>query len=107
MRNSNSSRNLESLLAGSLHYTVCKELPTLFVLAGSSFFPVDSFHFDIQKIFSMKGAPAFGIDVVIDDKCVLRFRCVTGGGNYVRSDECAGGRRMVPSCLGISETDVS
>lgn len=55
----------------------------------------------------MKGAPAFGIDVVIDDKCVLRFRCVRAAETMFVADECAGGTTDGSILLGISETDVS
>ena len=55
----------------------------------------------------MKGAPAFDIDVVIDDKCVLRFRCVRAAETMFVADECAGGTTDGSILLGISETDVS
>ena len=60
---------------------VCKAPPILFVPACSFRSFADSFllvavlpvRFDIQKIFSVKGAPAFGFDVIVDNERIFRF----------------------------------
>ena len=50
----------------------------------------------------MKGARAFGIDVVIDDKCGLRFRCVRAAETMFVADGCASGTTDGSILLGIS-----
>ena len=73
--------SLEWPRIANLRYTVCKAPPILFVPARSFRSFADSFllvavlpvRFDIQKIFSVKGAPAFGFDIIVDNERIFRF----------------------------------
>lgn len=109
IRNSNSSRRLEWLLAGSLHCTACKGFPILLVPAGSFCSRLFGFvlDVDVQKVFRMERAPSFCLDVVVDDERVFRSWNIRLVETVFVSGECADGVADAAVLFGVAEADIS